>query len=256
MLPCEDPNFDKLFKIRPLLDTLSATFHEEYRLSKFVSIDEGMVKYKGRLGFKQYMPMKPVKRGIKILADATNGYISAMQVYTGKKDGGIPECSLGYRVVTDLVRDLQRKKYYIFCDNIFTSLRLARDLLDNELYLCRTTRSNRTDCPGDLKPNKQEVRALRRGESVYRRQGNIAVTVWKNKKLVSFISTQCDVTGDETVKRKQKDGTYIELPMIPAVMLYNKDMGSVDRSDQMQQYYETSRRAKKWSRYLFGFAWM
>ena len=82
MLPREDPNFDKLFKIQPLLDTLSATFREEYRQSKFVSIDEGMVKYKGRLGFKQYMPMKPVKRGIKIwvLADATNGCISAMQI--------------------------------------------------------------------------------------------------------------------------------------------------------------------------------
>ena len=40
MLPCEDPNFDKLFKIRPLLDTLFATFREEYQLSKFVSIDD------------------------------------------------------------------------------------------------------------------------------------------------------------------------------------------------------------------------
>ena len=30
MLPREDPNFDKVFKIRPLLDTLSATFREEY----------------------------------------------------------------------------------------------------------------------------------------------------------------------------------------------------------------------------------
>ena len=48
MLPRGDPNFDKLFKIRPLLDALSASFREEYRLSKFVSIDEGMVKYKGR----------------------------------------------------------------------------------------------------------------------------------------------------------------------------------------------------------------
>ena len=65
MLPREDPYFDKLFKIRPLLDTLSATFCEEYRLSKFVSIDKGVVKCKGRLGFKQYMPMKPVKREIK-----------------------------------------------------------------------------------------------------------------------------------------------------------------------------------------------
>lgn len=162
-----------------------------------------------------------------------------------KKDGGIPECGLGYCVVTDLVRDLQGKKYHISCDNFFTSVRLAPDLLDNELYLCGTMHSNRTDFPADLKPNKQEVRALRRGESVYRQQGNIVITVWKDKKLVSFISTQCDVRGNETVRRKQKDGTYIKVPTIPAVTLYNKYMGGVDRSDQMRQYYETLRRAKK-----------
>ena len=113
--------------------------------------------------------------------------------------------------------------------------------------------SNRTDFPADLKPNKQEVRALRRGESVYRQQGNIVITVWKDKKLVSFISTQCDVRGNETVRRKQKDGTYIKVPTIPAVTLYNKYMGGVDRSDQMRQYYETLRRAKKWWRCLFWF---
>lgn len=78
-------------------------------------------------------------------------------------------------------------------------------------------------------------------------------TVWKDKKVVSFISTQCNVRGDETVRRKQKDGTYIEVPTIPTVILYNKYMGGVDHSDQMHQFYETSRRAKKWWRYLFWF---
>ena len=97
------------------------------------------------------------------------------------------------------------------------------------------------------------MKALRRGESVYRRQGNIVITVWENKKLVSFITTQCDVTGDETVRRKEEDETYIEVPTIPAVTLYNKYMGGPDRSDQMRQYYETSRRANKWWRYLFWF---
>lgn len=44
MLPWEDPGYDKLFKVHPLLNTLSNTFHEEYQPSKFVSVDEGMVK--------------------------------------------------------------------------------------------------------------------------------------------------------------------------------------------------------------------
>ena len=255
MLPRDNPAYDKLFKVRPLLDRLANTFHEEYRPSKFVSIDEGMVKYKGRLGFKQYMPMKPVKRGIKVWvrADATNGFVSAMQVYTGKKDGGQPEHGLGHRVVCDLVNDLKGKNYHIFCDNFFTSVRLAEDLLSNKLYLCGTTRANRTDFPKDLKAKKPEVKALRRGESLFRRKGNIVASVWKDKKAVAFISTQCNARGNETVRRKQKDGTYIEVPSLPVVKLYNQYMGGVDHSDQMRQYYDTSRRANKWWRYLLWF---
>ena len=97
------------------------------------------------------------------------------------------------------------------------------------------------------------MKALLRGESIFRRKGNIVATVWKDKKVVSFISTQCDVRGNETVCRKQKDGMYIEVPTIPTVTLYNKYMGGVDHNDQMRHYYETSRRAKKWWRYLFWF---
>ena len=46
MLLRDNPAYDKLFKVRPLLDRLANTFRKEYRPSKFVSIDEGMVKYK------------------------------------------------------------------------------------------------------------------------------------------------------------------------------------------------------------------
>ena len=101
MLLRDNPAYDKLFKVCPLLDRLANTFRKEYRPSKFVSIDEGMVKYKGRLGFKQYMPM----------------------------DGGQSEHSLGHCVVCDLVSDLKGKNYHIFCNNFFTSARLVEDLL-------------------------------------------------------------------------------------------------------------------------------
>ena len=153
MLLQDNPAYDKHFKVRPLLDRLANTFCKEYRPSKFVSIDEGMVKYKGRLGFKQYMPMKPVKRGIKVWvrADATNSFVSAMQVYTGKEDGGQPEHGLGHCVVCDLVSDLKGKNYHIFCNNFFTSARLVEDLLSDKFYLCGTTHANRTDFPKDLK---------------------------------------------------------------------------------------------------------
>ena len=51
-------------------------------------MDEAMIPFKGRVGFKQYMKDKPTKWGIKVfvLADAMDGYVKAFQVYTGKKN--------------------------------------------------------------------------------------------------------------------------------------------------------------------------
>ena len=47
-----------------------------------------MVQLKGRLGFRQYMPAKPIKWGIKVwaLSVATTGYGYHLQVYTGKAE--------------------------------------------------------------------------------------------------------------------------------------------------------------------------
>jgi hypothetical protein len=125
-------------------------------------------------------------------------------------------------------------------------------MLKDKLYLCGTTRANRTEFPVDLK-DKEAKKKLCRGESLFRRKGNVVATIWKDKKPVAFLSTQCNVRGQETVKRKQKDGTFIDVPTLPVVTLYNKYMGGVDRSDQMRQYYQTSRRANKWWRYLLWF---
>ena len=57
----------------------------QYNPHRQVSIDEAMVGFKGRNSLKQYMPMKPTKRGYKIwcLCDSNNGYLSNFEVYTG-----------------------------------------------------------------------------------------------------------------------------------------------------------------------------
>lgn len=79
------PNHDKLHKVRPLLDLLNKNIGKIYDPSSFVTIDESMIKFKGRCVLKQYMPLKPIKRGYKVwcLADAVTGFILAFIVYTG-----------------------------------------------------------------------------------------------------------------------------------------------------------------------------
>ena len=70
--------------------------------------DETMAKFKGRLSFRQYLPSKPTKWGVKIwsLCESTTGYTWAFQVYTGRT-AGHQEHGLSHRVVVDLTADLQ-----------------------------------------------------------------------------------------------------------------------------------------------------
>ena len=51
---------------------------------KNLSVDEAMVKYKGRSSIKQYQPLKPIKRGLKVWcrAESANGYVDYFVVYT------------------------------------------------------------------------------------------------------------------------------------------------------------------------------
>ena len=153
-LPRGHANHDKLFKVRPLLDSVVEAIKSEYRPSKNVSIDEAMIPFKGRLSLKQYMPLKPVKRGIKVweCADSSNGFICDLEIYTGKQRNGNPEQGLGHRVVHNLTRPLVGKNHHVFVDNFFNSLALAADLLRDQIYICGTVRGNRQGIPRAIAP--------------------------------------------------------------------------------------------------------
>ena len=61
------PGYDRLGKVRPAVDFLSTRFTDIYEPHKEVAVDEAMIEFTGRSSLKQYMPMKPIKRGIKVL---------------------------------------------------------------------------------------------------------------------------------------------------------------------------------------------
>ena len=60
------PGYDRLGKVRPVIDHLSERFAELYQPHREVAVDEAMIKFTGRSSLKQYMPMKPIKRGKKV----------------------------------------------------------------------------------------------------------------------------------------------------------------------------------------------
>lgn len=101
------------YKSQPFLDDLKTNFKMEYKPHRQQAVDEAMVKYKGRTSLKQYMPMKPIKRGIKLWcqADSINGYLCDFDVYTGKQPGGVQYV---HTVVWNLCEHIKGKWYCLF----------------------------------------------------------------------------------------------------------------------------------------------
>ena len=80
---------DKLAHIRFVLDSIVSSLKNSYNPSKQLTIDERLCRYRGHCPFRQYMPSKPDKYGIKmfIIADSLNYFPINIEVYTGALKG-------------------------------------------------------------------------------------------------------------------------------------------------------------------------
>jgi len=83
-----DRKDDGLWKLRDLFEIIRTKFSKFYNPSEHLAINEVIVKFKGRVLFKQYIPTKRKSFGIKMfkLCDST-GYTYDMNVYLGKDKG-------------------------------------------------------------------------------------------------------------------------------------------------------------------------
>ena len=76
---------DKLQPIREMFETWDSYLRDSYTCGSSMTVDEQLVCFRGRCPFKQYIPLKPGKYGIKIrtICDSICSYTWKMQVYTG-----------------------------------------------------------------------------------------------------------------------------------------------------------------------------
>lgn len=242
-------NFDKLFKVRPLIDEINANFKRCFCPHENVAIDEAMIKFKGRSTLKQYMPKKPIKRGYKVwlICDET-GYCFDFEIYTGRAEDGA-EKELGARVVKRLASQIYNKNHRLYMDNFFTSVGLMQHLLQNGVYACGTINSNRKNLP-KFKPDKE----FQRGEYVwYHSNCGLSVIKWRDKRSVHLISNFHDPNVSTEVKRKEKDGSATQVPCPQMLVDYNKNMNFVDKFDQIKGTYCVDRKSHKWWHRIFFF---
>jgi hypothetical protein len=93
--------------------------------------DEVVLPFKARVIFKQYIPKKSKRFGIKIfkLCDST-GYTYDMKVYLGKdRQCRAQHVTATHATVTELTRKIERCGHKLYMDNFFTSPELFNDLV-------------------------------------------------------------------------------------------------------------------------------
>jgi len=113
-------------------------------------------------------------------------------------------------------------------------------------------RQNRKDFPGDLKQMK-----LVAGEVRTRQSGNLVATMWRDKHVVSLLSTNAPPepeihTVQQVVQGWRKQVVPAESMKKPdVVVVYNSGMNGVDVNDQYRSYYPPGTTSRKWWKYLF-----
>ena len=75
----------KLYKILDFLELLLHNFQTHLDVGKKLTIDEMMIKFKGKSSMKQYMKQKPIKwvYEVWVLGDLSTGYMCNFEIYSG-----------------------------------------------------------------------------------------------------------------------------------------------------------------------------
>lgn len=237
----EAPPGNRLHKIDNLLLLLNQKFSEMYEPGENITIDESMIPYRGRLKFRQYIPNKRHRYGIKAYKLCLpRGYTWHTKLYTGKEEREKGNLTITTRTTMEIVEPLLDEGRVLYTDNYYTSVELAEQLLSRKTHLTGTLRKNRKHNPARVTKAK-----LRRGEMKLQQHKNkkIVVGKWKDKRDVLFLTTKnvpemVEIEGFRGIKQT-KPSTIVE---------YNQAKGYIDLSDQLSSYSNTLRRGVKWFR--------
>nr|XP_055053772.1 piggyBac transposable element-derived protein 4-like [Misgurnus anguillicaudatus] len=230
---------DKLAAIRDVWDKWIDILPRLYNPGQHVTVDERLVPFRGRCPFRQYMPKKPAKYGIKIWAacDANSSYAWNMQIYTGKPSDGAPERNQGMRVVLEMSEGLQG--HCITCDNFFTSYKLGEELLKRKLTMIGTVKKNKPELPREILDVKE--RMLHSSKFAFSETTTVVSYCPKKKKNVLVMST---MHRDASLSARND--------LKPEMVLdYNSTKGGVDNLDKVTSAYSCQRKTARWPLVVF-----
>lgn len=235
---------DRLFKVRMVIDYFRNTFKNSLYPFKNIVIDESLMLFKGRISFRQFIPSKRHRFGLKffVAVDCETGYVLDFILYTGAGTEIVNyDTNLGVsgNIVMTLTEKYWGKGHVLFTDNWYTSPLLYEKLHEKKINACGTVKANRRHMP----PLTDK---LKRGEIQYYSTQRLLALKWQDKREVRLLSS---LHNSSMVTAKRKNNEDIVKPK--CVVDYNESMGGVDRTDMLLSTTESVRKSVKWYKKVF-----
>lgn len=235
----------KLAPIKDLFEEFVQRSRKNYIPGEFLTVDEMLVAFRGRCGFRMYMPNKPAKYGIKlqILADSKTHYMCNAEVYLGRDNGPVQQSAFlqPTQVVLRLITSLPKKSNRnITGDNWYSSVELVNELLKNNLTYVGTMKKKKNK--RQIPPEFQASRSRPESSSLFGFQSKTTMVSHvpkKGKSVILISSMHHDAKIDKNTLKPD------------IILFYNDTKSGVDALDQKCVHFSTSRRTRRWPMVLF-----
>lgn len=225
---------DKFAPFREVWNCVNKNLTKYYKPGRCLTIDEQLVPYRGRVSFRQYIPSKPDKYGMKIfwICDSITNYPLKGIPYLGK-EGRNRATNVAHNIVLELCESYANTYRNVTFDNFFTSYELAQSLLAMGLTSVGTLRKNKRCIPSLFLPQKN--RDVSTNLFGFRKNITIVSYTPQKNRAVIFLSTF------------HKDQEVDEESNKSAVNLYyNSTKGGVDTMDLMAHSFSSRRKTNRW----------
>uniref|UniRef100_A0A8C1XPE6 PiggyBac transposable element-derived protein domain-containing protein n=1 Tax=Cyprinus carpio TaxID=7962 RepID=A0A8C1XPE6_CYPCA len=247
------PGYDRLFKIRPIINLVIPRFSAMYGPSKQLSLDEMTIAFKGKSTLKMYNPNKPDKYGYKVfvLSEAKSGYVLQWSMYTGQSRPNSSDFCATHLIVRELMAPYTGKGHEVYMDSYYTSPAIADELASNDLGLCGTVSSKRKGMPKGL--SREQLPLSKGDDPVFMRKGKMLACARHDTKHLTMLSTlHSNTCVRKRIRTKHTDSGYREINRPVCVDDYNSFMGGVDTADQRMKTYLFPHRSRKWYNRIFN----
>lgn len=235
---------DKFYKMRIVFERFRSKIRTAFEPYSHLCVDEELYAFRGKCGFRQYLPSKPAKYGIKYFCinDVKTSYLLDVVPYLGRESSSANRAkNIGEQVVLDLAKTYFKTGRGVTTDNFFSSISLSENLWKNGMTHIGTLRKNKGEVPPSFLPKKQ--RPAFSSMFGFHNQLTIVSYVPKVSKAVILISSEHHSSSVEKSETKK--------PHI--ITTYNETKGAVDTFDKLVAGFSCRRYTNRWSKNCFFF---